>query len=230
MSAVLAGLARTAAASLTAALLLFVLTRLMGKKQIAQLSFFDYTVGISIGSVAAAVSVDSSIPLLSGIVSMIVWAALPLCFSKFSMRSLTARRLLDGKPIILMQDGKIAESGLKKAKFTVNDLLEELRLKDIYDISAVRFAILETNGRMSVLKENQKQSQPERFFANVVIDGVLMRQNLMRAGLSEEKITAALRAAGAAGPAEVLLAVSDRKGNMRVYKRSDSPSPLDVLL
>lgn len=88
---------------------LFLLARLMGKKQIAQLTFFDYIVGISIGSVAGAMSVDRRIPLLSGIVSMVVWALFPILFSAISIHSMTARRLLDGTPKVLIQDGKKSE-------------------------------------------------------------------------------------------------------------------------
>lgn len=229
MQSVLADSARTAAASLAAALVLCLLTRLMGKKQIAQLSFFDYAVGISIGSVAAAVSVDSRIPLFSGIVSMAVWAALPLCFSSLSLGSVRARRLLDGSPVILMQDGLIVAQGLRRAKFTVNDLLEELRYKDIYDISEVLFAILETNGRLSVLKK-PGQSGGGEFFANVIIDGEIMPGNLSRIGLDEKWLAGELSRSGAGDPGGILLAVCDRQRRLRVYRRADSPQPLDVLL
>ena len=138
--------------SVVAAVVLFILARLMGKKQIAQLTFFEDIVGMSIGSVAAAMSVDRRISIHAGVVSMVIWAVFPIAFSYISMHSMVARRLLDGTPKVLIQDGKIIEKNLKRSKFTINDLLEELRIKDVFDIADVAFAILETSGKLSVLR------------------------------------------------------------------------------
>ncbi len=144
--------------SLVATVVLFVLARLMGKKLISQLTFFDYTVGISIGSIAAAVSVDQRISIENGIVSMLVWAMFPIMLSIISAHSIIARKILDGTPMILIQKGMIIEKNLKKSKLTINDLLEELRLKDIFNITDVEFATLETNGELSVLKAAPSQT------------------------------------------------------------------------
>ena len=130
----------------------------MGKKQISQLTFFDYVVGISIGSIAASLSVDQRISFIDDITSMIIWTLVPLVFSYLSAKSIKTRRLLDGTPTILIQNGKIIEKNLTKTKLTINDLLEELRVKDVFNIADVKFALLETNGKISVLKKSSNQT------------------------------------------------------------------------
>jgi uncharacterized membrane protein YcaP (DUF421 family) len=155
MNEILFDIGSIAIKSMVAAFVLFVLARIMGKKQISQLTFFDYVVGISIGSIAGSLSVERKISFIDGITSMLIWALVPLLFSYLSAKSMKARRLLDGTPTILIQNGKIIEKNLKKVKLTVNDLLEELRVKDAFNIADVEFALLETNGKVSVLKKSQ---------------------------------------------------------------------------
>lgn len=178
--------------SLTAAVVLFALARLMGKKQISQLTFFDYIVGISIGSIAAAMSVDKRISVINGIASMIIWALFPIVFSFISIHSMTARRLLDGTPTVLIQNGKIIETNLKKSKFTLNDLLEELRLKDVFNIKDVYYAILETSGKLSVSKKTLP-TQKQSVCINFIIDGNLMGKNMKKMNVDEIWLNAELR-------------------------------------
>ncbi len=178
--------------SLTAAVVLFALARLMGKKQISQLTFFDYIVGISIGSIAAAMSVDKRISVINGIASMIIWALFPIVFSFISIHSMTARRLLDGTPTVLIQNGKIIETNLKKSKFTLNDLLEELRLKDVFNIKDVDYAILETSGKLSVSKKTLP-TQKQSVCINFIIDGNLMGKNMKKMNVDEIWLNAELR-------------------------------------
>lgn len=223
-----------------AAVVLFILARFMGKKQISQLSFFDYIVGISIGSVAAAMSVDQRISLSNGISSMIVWALFPIVFSFVSLHSITARRLLDGTPIVLIQSGKIVEKNLKISKFTVNDLLEELRLKDIFDITDVDFAILETNGKLSVLRTASKQSvtpadmnlssSDEGLYGNIIIDGRLMKKNMKRMKIDERWLKENLKNSHVTSIENVLLASCNMKGLLHIDKKYDDPDDLNVFL
>lgn len=205
--------------SLVAAFVLFILARLMGKKQISQLTFFDYVVGISIGSIAAAMSVDKRISIRDGITSMIVWAILPILFSYISIHSIFARKLFDGTPEILIKDGKIIEINMKKSKFTVNDLLEELRLKDIFDISEVDYAILETNGKLSVLKKNL--SQDRGMCINVIIDGKFMKDNMKELNIDAIWLQNELKKANINSVYDVLLANCDK--NHKLYIDSRNP-------
>lgn len=215
----------TAVDSFVAAILLFLFARLMGKKQIAQLTFFDYIVGISIGSIAAAVSVDRRVSPLNGIVSMIVWTALPIVFSYASVHSMSVRRALDGTPTVLIQNGKIIEKNLRKLKFTVNDLLEELRIKDVFNLSEVEFAILETSGKLSVLKKSPEQPA---VFANVIVDGKLMKENLRQINISEDWLMCELKKNGINTVSSVLLAVCDMNRHLIIDQKDDDPPALSI--
>lgn len=235
MTELLRDIGYVAAKSLAAAVALFLLARLMGKKQIAQLSFFDYTIGISIGSIAAAVSVDRHIPLHDGITSMLIWAVIPLLFSFLSLHSMTARSWLDGMPTVLIQDGKVLEKNLRKSRYTVNDLLEALRLKGVFSVSEVRFAILETNGEISVLKKTmagQPQApagpaqQENRLETCVVIDGKPIREGMRQMRMDKARLETELHGQNISAVDEVLLATCDENGALHVdRKRSDPPAP-----
>ncbi len=225
--------------SLVAALVLFILARIMGKKQISQLTFFDYVVGISIGSVAAAVSIEDNVTLKEGIISMIIWAAFPLILSFAASKSMIARRVLDGTPTILIQNGKIIEKNLYKVKFTVNDLLEELRVKDIFYIDDVEFALLETSGKISILKKSDKQtvtnsdlvltSAYQGLCANVIIDGKFMKDNIAMLKIDEAWILSELKKRGIPSIKSILLATYDSNGNLHIDLKDNDPKVLNVL-
>lgn len=222
--------------TVTAAVVLFILARLMGKKQISQLTFFDYIIGISIGSVAAAMSVDRQISIHAGIVSMVLWALFPIAFSYVSMHSMAARRLLDGTPKVLVQNGKIIEKNLRKSKFTVNDLLEELRIKDVFNIADVKFAILETSGKLSVLPKDSGQPVPVKDIpaaepgvsANLVIDGKLMKENMAQMNLDEQWLNNELRKNNVNSVEDVLLASCDSRKVLHIDRKNDDPDDLTV--
>lgn len=224
--------------TITSAVVLFILARLMGKKQISQLTFFDYIVGISIGSVAAAMSVDQRIPIQAGIISMVIWALFPITFSYISMHSMAVRRLLDGTPKILIQNGKIIEKNLRKSKFTINDLLEELRIKDVFNIADVEFAILETSGKLSVLKkasilpvtpENMNIPVPEQdVFANIIIDGKLMKENMSQMNVDEKWLHNELHKNNISAVKDVLLASCDSRKVLHIDRKNDDPNDLNI--
>ena len=225
--------------STAAVIVLFVLARIMGKKQISQLTFFDYTVGISIGSVAAELSVEKGVSLREGIFSMVIWTAFPLILSFIASKSMNARRLLDGTPTILIQNGKIIEKNLHKAKFTINDLLEELRIQGTFNINDVEFALLETSGKMSVLKKSSNQtvtvsdlnlkSDYQGLCANLIIDGKLMSQNIAQINKSEAWLQNELRKRNISSIADVLLASIDSNGNFYIDLKNRDPSIHNVL-
>lgn len=217
--------------SVIAAVTLFILARLMGKKQISQLTFFDYVVGISIGSVAAAMSVDQRISIHAGIVSMIVWALFPIVFSFVSLHSMTARRLLDGTPKVLIQNGKIIEKNLQASKFTINDLLEELRIKDVFNIADVEFAVLETSGKLSVLKKAAVQAVIPKdmdVFSSIVIDGKLVKENMAKMNIDEQWLAAELRKHGINSVGDVLLASCNSQKVLQVDRKNDGPGELSI--
>lgn len=215
------------ARSLFSATVLFILTKAMGKKQISQLTLFDYVVGISIGSIAASISIDRRIVFSEGIISMVTWGIIPLLLSFISVHSIWGRRLLDGTPTILIQHGKIIEKNLRKAKLTINDLLEELRIKDVFNIADVEFALFETNGKISVLK--QSDSKAQGLCANIIIDGKIMKNNLELINKNELWLMNELKKQSVFNVEEVLLACYDMNGCLNIDLKNQDPPIMNVL-
>lgn len=225
--------------SITAVIVLFALTRLMGKKQISQLTPFDYIVGISIGSIAGDMSVDKQISIFDGVTSMITWAIFPVLISFVSVHSIIVRRMLDGVPTILIQNGKIIEKSLKKTKLTVNDLLEELRGKDVFNIVDVDCAILETSGKLSVLLKASRQAitaadmnlspQNQNICANIIIDGKMMKENMKQMNINETWLNNELGKNNIGSASEVMLATCDANHILHVDRKKADPDDLTIL-
>lgn len=106
---------------------LFVITKLLGKKQLSKLSSFEYITGITVGSIAGTLSMDLQLPLSEGLMSILLWFIFPLIFSYLSLKSIKFRRFAEGKPSIFIHNGEINEAALKKEKYSVDELLEQLR-------------------------------------------------------------------------------------------------------
>ena len=212
---------------------LFLLARLMGKKQMAQLTFFDYTVGISIGSIAAQCAVDKSIELPQEIMALVVFTLFSIILSIISAKSYIGRRLLDGTPTILIENGKIIESGLKKNKLNVNDLMEECRQRNAYHITDIAYAILETSGRLSVmLKPEYEPITPQDMHmavedkglcASVIIDGKVMEGHLRVINRDRDWLDAALVRQQIKNISDILLAYVDGSGNLSIHLKNVEP-------
>jgi len=221
---------QTAIASLIAIVALFILTRIMGKKQMAQLNFFDYVVGISIGSIASEYAVVRAIHISEGITALIVFTLFSLVLSYISIKSYNGRKILDGTPIILIENGKIIEANLKKAMININDLLEECRQKNIFDIAETEFAILETSGRLSILPKSQNRpltpkdmqipTTYEGLCTNVIIDGIIIDEHLTAIHLDKRWLNSELAKQGVDKYANVLLAYVDTSGILHTHKKS----------
>jgi uncharacterized membrane protein YcaP (DUF421 family) len=136
---------------------LFFVTKALGKKQIAQLSFFEYVTGITIGSIAAEGIMGLDGNMYLGLLAIVVVALIPFLSGLVSLKSKKFRDFIEGKGTIFIKDGKVMEDNLKKERYTVDELLELLRNKDVFQVSDVEFAILEATGDLSVMlkKENQ---------------------------------------------------------------------------
>ncbi len=128
-------------------------TRIMGRKQISQLTYFDYIVGITIGSIAAVAAVDKSIHVIDGIISIFIWSALTIIISILTLKNIHIRLLVDSEPLIIMDKGIVIYKNMKKARYNMGDLLMQLRNKNIFNLTDVEAAILEPDGKLSVLKK-----------------------------------------------------------------------------
>lgn len=225
--------------SILSIIVLFLLTHLLGKKQLSQLSFFDYTVGISIGSIAAALAIDDEIPYVHGVLGILIYGVFVLLSSYASRKSIRARKFLCGVPTILIQNGKLIEQNLRKARFHINEVLEECRNKGAFSISDVEFAILETSGQVSIQLKPQKQpltpedmhlSPPVKgIAANLIIDGVVLTKHLGLVNKDEEWLNNELKKQKVSSPREVLLGSLDYDGTLHIDLKNRDPIPLDVL-
>lgn len=211
-------------------LVLIAVIRLLGKRQIGQLEPSELVVAMLIADLASIPMQDSAIPLLSGLVPILTVLGLELVLSMLSMRSLFARKILCGKPVILIENGKILESNLRKTRVTLDELTEQLRLKDILDIDSVQFAILETGGQLSVFPYPEKapaSAEDANIAVNaqylpvtIISDGKLLRDNLQKAGKDTHWLQKQLKAQRATAQDTLLLTVDS--SNRVVFRRKES--------
>ena len=158
--------------TLLSIVVLFFLTKLMGNKQISQLSFFDYVVGITIGSIGADLATSSN-PIHFSLIALILYAIVSVLISLFAIKSIKAKKFFTGKPIYLIKDGKILYENLSKAKVDITELIAEGRNQGQFDVTKITYAVMETNGRFSFFSDTA-----ENFPINIILDGVIMENNL----------------------------------------------------
>ncbi len=168
----------------------------MGKRQLSQLTFFDYVNGISIGSMAATLAVDLTTESIPTLVGLLTWSLWVMVLAVLSIKSRLLRRLIDGKPTIAIQNGKILEDNLHKYGFNIDDLRMLLRQKDVFNLSEVEYLLLEADGQVSVLKKSQNQpvtpsdlnipTNYKGLAVDIISGGKIITENLALLGLSEE--------------------------------------------
>lgn len=176
-------------------LVLIFAVRLMGKRQIGEMEPAEFVVTMLVANLAAIPMQDGAIPLYSGLVPILTVLGMELVLSGLILRSVRLRRLLCGKPVILIDNGKILQENLKSARINLDELTGQLRAKDVLDIRTVQFAILETSGDLSVFpypkekpasaKDAGVQATGQHLPVTVVEDGYLSRENLERAKKDE---------------------------------------------
>jgi len=203
--------------------------RVMGKGELAEMQPFELVIILMIAELAALPMEDLGTPLLDGFVAISTLLLLQLLISFINLKSERARRLICGKPSILINKGKINEKEMKKLRININDLVEQLRAKDYPSINDVEFAILETNGDLSVIpKTNKRPATVEDLNLNVsyeglptsiIIDGRIKYDNIKRLDLSEDWLKSQLKAKGIKNHKEVLFAFIDDSKEVYVQKK-----------
>ncbi|NLC67379.1 MAG: DUF421 domain-containing protein [Clostridiaceae bacterium] len=198
--------------------------RIMGKRQIGQLQPFELVVAIMISELAAVPMQDTAIPLINGIIPILTLLIAQLALSLISMLSVRARGLICGTPSILIENGKISEHNLRKEMYTLNDLLEQLRNSNFFNISDVEFAILETNGQLSIIPKSQKRpvnaedlnisTSYEGLPLDLILDGKVILKNLQKANLDIDWLKNELGNFGITNINDVLFASLDTNGNL----------------
>ncbi len=210
---------------------LFILALIMGKRLISELNFLDFIVGITIGSIAASLSIDRTISISHGIFSLIIWGLIPILIFKVTLNNDHARRLFDGTSVVVIEKGKILEENLKKEKYNVNNLIEELRLGGVFDISDVESAILETNGRLSIQLKAEKLPvtkqdlniavKQQGLFANVIMDGKILNEQLRLIDRNERWLLSEINNRNIRVE-DIVLASVDKLGNLYIDLKEDS--------
>ncbi|MBE1554211.1 YetF domain-containing protein [Sporosarcina limicola] len=211
---------------------LLILARIMGKKQISQLTFFHYVTGITIGSIAGNIAGESETPFLNGLVSMIWWALLTLLMSFIALKSRKARLVLDDQPTIVMREGKILEGSLKKLRLHLNDLNMMLREQGVFSIKDVNYAVLETNGKLSILKKVGQEPAtkqdvkapapiPKYIPSEIISDGKIVEKNLPELNLTEEWVYEQLKKQGIGKVEHVFYAEIQTDGSLHVDMKSE---------
>ena len=178
-------------------LAILILARILGKKQLSQLTFFHYITGITFGSIAAEMAGQSDVPFLDGLVALTWWAILTLLASYIALKSSKMRVVLDDEPAIVIKEGVIMIKAMKKARLHMNDVMMMLREQSIFSIQDVEYAVLETNGELSVMKKIGVQEATKQDVkvattvikylpTDVISDGKLRDSSLVELGLTEE--------------------------------------------
>lgn len=210
--------------SFIAYITLLIFTRLLGKQQISQLTFFDYVLGITIGSTASTLTTDLDSRAWPHWVGIFVWSFLVFFTQWITVKSQWFSKYLDGDPVVLIADGRILESSMKRMRYRLSDLLEQLRSQGVFDISEVEFAVLEVSGQVSILKKTQYlpltpqdmklKTDYQGLSAQIIYDGVLIEPNLAKLNLSRSWLTKQLKKQGVYDVSEVFLASLNTKGEL----------------
>lgn len=209
-------------------LVVLIVMRLMGKREISQMQPFELVIAIMIADLASVPMADTGIPIFNGIIPILALLLFQLIISLINLKSITLRKIICGKPRMLIYRGKIDEKALKKEKITINELQERLRQNNIFSIGDVEYAILETSGQISVIQKPEKRTTiPEDFHIlpdyegipyDLIIDGKVMYENIQAIGRDERWLKREVEKFKIK-PEEALIVTYDGKGQIFCQKK-----------
>jgi len=211
--------------ALTAYLFLLALARLMGREQISQLTFFDYIVGITIGSIAGTITTNIQELFFPGLFGLFIWAMLPILTGFATLKWMPARKIIEGEPVTVIQNGKLDEEAMGRQRLNYDDLMMLLREKNVFNISEVENAIYERNGKVTVQLKSQFRpvkpadlnisTQFEGLPTTLVEDGVVIQNRLKEVSLSKDWLFKKLQVEyGINSFDQVSMAQLDTQGNL----------------
>lgn len=216
---------------------LFILTKLMGNKEMTQLSMFDYAVSITIGSIAAEMATALETNFLQPLIAMAVYAVITIIISYISNKSLVARRIINGKSVILLNNGKLYRENFKKAKLDMSEFLTLCRNQGYFNIANIETVILESNGKLSILpKAQDRPATPddlkicvdnEKTILTIILDGEILEDNLEHARKSKEWLFKEMKKQGYPNEHSIFLATLDKDFNLSIYDKISIKSEKD---
>ena len=228
---ILAQIGQTSLTALLSIVVLFLLAKLMGTKQVSQMTMFDYVVGITIGSVAAELATELEEPA-KPLTALIIYGVVAVLISILTNKSVKARAVVTGKPLVLLENGVIYRENLKKARLDLNEFLAYCRIGGWFDLNQLQSAVLEHNGVVSFLpKETDRPATPadldlrpkqSRVQTPFVMDGRLLQENIRQAGKENAWVRRTLLQQGYRDEADVLLAVWDGGEKLTVFPMDPS--------
>lgn len=204
--------------------------RLMGKRQIAQLQPAELVVTILLSQIAATPMQDNDIPMINTFISILVLVGTEILLSAAGLKSGRLRELMQGNPVILIRDGEIDQKQMRRLRYSLDDVLETLRQKDVFSISDVQYAIAETNGNISVLLKPEKRTASAEdvnaaaddagLECAVIMDGRVISDGLSECGISEKKLEKLIKDTGLSKE-EIFLLTVDRNGKVSVVRKDE---------
>ncbi|CRZ34216.1 uncharacterized membrane protein YcaP (DUF421 family) [Herbinix hemicellulosilytica] len=218
---------------------LFLLTKILGNREMSQLSMFDYISSIAIGAIAGEMAALSTDNLIEPLFSMVFLSLCTLCINYLTCKSIKLRRFIEGQALILYQNGQIYEKNLLHAKIDIGELLAVCRLQGYFDLEEIYSIYLESNGQISILPKSAKrpltpsdinlnpvQSKP---MANVIIDGHILKGNLQSTGKDETWLIKRIQQKGVLDIKEIILATYDStKDDINIYLKSHKKMKNDI--
>ncbi|MFC4556853.1 DUF421 domain-containing protein [Virgibacillus kekensis] len=220
---------------IVAFVVLFTLARIMGRKEISQMTFFNFVSSIAIGTIAGTLAVSQNLSIQNGLLALAGWAVFTLIMGFIDIKSKAARKVTTGSPLIVIKDGNIMEDALRKARLNIDALNSLLRQKNAFSVADVEYAIFETSGKLSVMKKEAKQpvtkgdmnalsATPNVYpvATEVIADGVPNKQNLSKLNLDMEWLDQQLKNAGGKELSQVFYAEVQQDGTLHIDSKDDS--------
>lgn len=224
--------------TLLSAVVLFLLTKWMGNKQMSQLNLFDYITGITIGSLAAELALDDGSFVWPTLVSILLYGFLAFGLSFITQKSLLCRRFFSGYPLVLFRKGELSYRNLRRARLDVNDFLTMARIAGYYSLRDVEEAVLEINGAISFLPVAEKRPvtpgdlslsvSPSDACVSVILDGVILNDHLKRRGFDRKWLYKMLDAQGYKSEKEILLCLVESDGQCSFYPKKTKQNMQEV--
>ena len=214
--------------SFVSAMVLFIIAKIIGHKQMSQLDLFDYITGITIGSIAAELATNLDKPWWKPLISMVIYGIITVSLSIITEKFPKSRKYINGTPTIIMNNGKIYRSNLKKAKLELSEFLMMCRQEGYFNLTDIQTAIFECNGKLTVLPVSLKRPlspsdislspEPASIQTEVILDGRILDENLKRMGLDTIWLQRQLKEQGYKDPKEIFLGLCDDNNTLTLFR------------
>lgn len=225
-------IAFTVLRSIVAYLVLLILGRIIGRKLLSRITFFDFVVGIALGSLAVRISLGNESSLLLGIVASVTITGLVLLTDLLNIKSSLFRKLEEGEPVLVIWKGRLQKANLTKTRISISKLLMLLRQKNIFDVDTVDYAVIENDGQLSVLLKPERQpatagemnipKSESVFPIDIIIDGKILEPNLSMSGHDRAWLAEQLHACSVGDAAQVFYAAVGTSGRLFVSTYRES--------